>query len=227
MSDLDLLIPRPPDTAGPSFRYATVTGVSPVRVRLDGDTDPVASTPTVLAAVATGNRVMVLLDGRAMVVLGVVGGGLPTGSVSAYGGSAAPGGWLLCDGAAVSRTTYAALFAVIGTTYGVGDGSSTFNVPNLKGRVPVGRDAAQAEFDTLGETGGAKTHTLTTGEMPAHTHTVYAYANYDDLNFTGNSGRLQASDAVTPYDQATSSTGGSGAHNNLQPYLVLNYIVKV
>jgi microcystin-dependent protein len=85
--------------------------------------------------------------------------GTPSGAVMAYAGSAAPSGWLLADGTAVSRTTYADLFAVVGTTYGVGDGSTTFNLPNLKGRFPVGRDAAQTEFDTLAETGGAKTHT--------------------------------------------------------------------
>jgi hypothetical protein len=74
------------------------------------------------------------------------------------------------DGAAVSRTTYSDLFALIGTTYGAGNGSTTFNVPNLKGRVPVGLDGSQTEFDALGEAGGEKAHVLTIGEMPAHTH---------------------------------------------------------
>jgi microcystin-dependent protein len=78
-----------------------------------------------------------------------------------FAGSTAPTGWLLCDGTAVSRTTYSDLFAITSTTYGVGDGSTTFNLPNLKGRVPVGLDTSQTEFDVLGETGGAKTHTLT------------------------------------------------------------------
>lgn len=94
----------------------------------------------------------------------------PTGTVSMFAGATAPVGYLICDGAAVSRTTYAALFAIIGTTYGVGNGTSTFNLPNLKGRVPVGRDTAQTEFNDMGETGGAKTHTLTESEMPVHTH---------------------------------------------------------
>src|SRR5262245_48375284 len=87
------------------------------------------------------------------------------GAIVAYGGSAAPSGWLLCDGAAVSRTTFSALFAVCGTQFGAGDGTTTFNVPNLKGRVPVGIDAAQTEFDVRGETGGAKT-------LPNHLHTI-------------------------------------------------------
>lgn len=103
---------------------------------------------------------------------------VPTGSINAWSTNTAPTGWQLCDGTAVSRTTYAALFAVIGTTYGAGDGTTTFNLPNLKGRAIVGRDSAQTEFDTLGETGGAKTHTLTTAEMPAHSHTI----NHDHGN---------------------------------------------
>lgn len=142
----------------------------------------------------------------------------PAGVVTAYGGSAAPTGWLLCDGQAVSRTTYAKLFAAISTTYGAGDGSTTFNLPNLKGRVPVGLDAAQIEFDALAETGGAKTHTLTTAEMPAHTHGVPTKEG------TGSNVGQGGNNAVaTP---STDSAGGGSAHNNLQPYLVVNYIIK-
>lgn len=150
----------------------------------------------------------------------VTDGGLsPAGSVMQYAGSSAPTGWLLADGTAVSRTTYAALYAVIGTTYGVGDNSTTFNLPNLKGKVPVGRDSSDTSFDSLGETGGAKTHTLTIAEMPAHTHTT-AVAGPTNADF--GSGRTEVgSNPVT-----SSSTGGGGAHNNLQPYIVLNYIIK-
>lgn len=101
----------------------------------------------------------------------------PTGVIQGYAGSAAPTGWLLCDGSAVSRASYADLFTLIGTTYGAGDGSTTFNLPDLKGRVPVGRNAADGSFDVLGESGGAKTHTLTTAEMPIHRHNVSAYSH--------------------------------------------------
>lgn len=224
---LEELLPAPPAPSA-SYRLGTITATNPLRVQLDGDSAATSSTPIATVNAYVGDRVLVLINNRRMFVTGIIGGdSVQPGTIHEYAGATAPAGYLMADGSAVSRTTYARLFAVIGTTFGVGDGSTTFNLPNRKGRVGVGRDSGQTEFDTLGETGGAKTHTLTTGEMPAHTHVVYAYANYDDLNFTGNSGRLQASDAVTPYDQNTSSAGGGGAHNNLQPYLVLNYIIKV
>lgn len=151
------------------------------------------------------------------------GGGVETGVIAMWGTTSAPTGYLLCDGAAVSRTTYADLFAVISTTYGVGDGSTTFNVPDLKGKVPVGRDSGQTEFDSMAETGGAKTHTLQTTEIPAHTHTMTAHNGAD-----GNTcvdGSSSESNAFTT-GHSTGSTGGGGAHNNLQPYIVVNFIIK-
>jgi microcystin-dependent protein len=90
------------------------------------------------------------------------------GVMMLYAGATAPSGWLLCQGQAISRTTYATLFAVIGTTYGVGDGSSTFNLPDLQDRVPVGKSGTKA----LGSTGGAATVDLShTHTGPSHTHT--------------------------------------------------------
>lgn len=110
-------------------------------------------------------------------------GGTPAGVVLQYAGATAPTGWLLCYGQSVSRTTYAALFAVIGTTLGVGDGSTTFGLPDLRGRVVAGNDnmggsaagritSAGAGFDgaVLGATGGAQTHQLTVAQMPGHSH---------------------------------------------------------
>lgn len=97
---------------------------------------------------------------------------MPTGSVLPFAGSAAPTGYFLCDGQAINRVTYSALFTAIGTAYGTGDGSTTFNVPNLAGRFPVGRDGTDTAFDVLGEVAGAKVVTLTAAQsgMPAHTH---------------------------------------------------------
>jgi len=149
---------------------------------------------------------------------------VPTGVINPYAGPitnppAPPTGWLLCDGAAVSRSTYATLFGIIGTAYGAGDTTTTFNLPNLKGKVPVGLDSSQTEFDTLGETGGAKTVTLTEAQMPGHTH-AYGFGG----GTTGGAYITQASPSGT---FANSTTAGSGeAHPNLQPYIVVNYIIK-
>lgn len=98
----------------------------------------------------------------------------PAGVITQYGGTTAPTGWLLCQGQAISRVNalYTRLFTAIGTNYGIGDGSTTFNVPNLQGRIPVGRDSTQTEFDALAETGGSKTSTLTTANLPSHQHGV-------------------------------------------------------
>lgn len=150
-------------------------------------------------------------------------GGTPTGAVLMWTTGTSPTWYVLCDGTAISRTTYAGLFAVIGTTYGVGNGSTTFNVPNFKGRVPVGFDSTQTEFDAMGETGGAKTHTLITAEMPAHTHTIPLQAS----NASANSSLISHGSISNPFGNQTSgSEGGGGAHNNLQPYLTLNFIIK-
>jgi microcystin-dependent protein len=92
--------------------------------------------------------------------------------VTAFAGISVPGGWLNCDGSAIDRTIYADLFAAIGTTFGAGDGSTTFNIPNLRGRNVIGLNPSETDFDTLGETGGEKRHTLTIDEMPAHTHSI-------------------------------------------------------
>lgn len=150
---------------------------------------------------------------------------LPAGQIRPFAGTVAPNGWMLCDGTAISRTTYASLFTVLGTKYGSGDGSTTFNLPDFKGRIPVGYDASQTEFDNLGEKGGAKTVTLTEAQLPSHTHGILAYSGKDDSNFTGNANRFNASDAFDFYNVAAANSGGGEPHNNLQPYITINYIV--
>jgi len=154
---------------------------------------------------------------------------VPAGVVDMFAGSTAPSGYLLCDGSAVSRTTYSKLFTAIGTTYGSGDGSTTFNVPNIKGKVVVGYNSAETEFNALGKTGGAKTHTLTIAEMPTHNHSVTSGGVGMELG-NGSSGSLGVSYGDTTGNDAwpfiAANKGGGGAHNNLQPYIAINYIIK-
>lgn len=158
---------------------------------------------------------------------------VPTGVTLEFAGSVAPTGYLLCDGSAVSRTTYAALFAVIGTTYGVGDGSTTFNVPDERGRTTVGLDnmggvAANRMVtnpaSVLGQTGGAEVHTLTDPEMPIHTHDY----GYGETSFTGGGGAALTRDRDLGSSNAgpTSTAGGDQPHNNTQPYIAKNKIIK-
>lgn len=166
----------------------------------------------------------------------------PVGVINPYGGSTAPTGWLLCDGSAVSRTTYAALFAILGTTYGAGNGSTTFNLPDLRGKIPVGRDSGQTEFDVLGETGGAKTQALTQANLPSGvTGTIGMHNSGTATNVGSASGVFSATNTLGAYVNGgtggsgptslggfTFNLGGSGTdHNNLQPYQVINYIVKI
>jgi microcystin-dependent protein len=150
---------------------------------------------------------------------------LPAGSIIQWSSVTLPANWLICNGAAVSRNTYSSLFAAIGTVYGAGDGTTTFNLPDLRGRVAVGLDSTQTEFDTLGESGGAKTHTLTIAEMPSHTHAGSSGAT--PIVQSGNG--LIAGSGNPPVNSAgniAQATGGGQAHNNLQPYEVLHYIIK-
>jgi microcystin-dependent protein len=157
----------------------------------------------------------------------------PTGAVMPFAGAAAPTGWLVCAGQAVNRTTYAALFAVIGTTFGAGDGSTTFTLPDLRGRAVFGVDnmggvAANrlgsgttggiTGTASLGATGGEQKHTLTIAEIPAHTHS-YNDAFTAGINQAGTGGNFGTSQ--------TGSTGGGGAHNVTPPAIALNYIVKI
>lgn len=155
---------------------------------------------------------------------------LPIGAVVSYTGLNAPTGWLICDGQAISRTIYANLFTIIGTQYGVGDGDTTFNIPNLKGKVVVGLDGNDTDFNTIGKTGGEKKHTLNVDEMPAHNHGINVFSPE-----TGNTGRFtynpewsnRSSDTEgIKWIGTTETVGQTISHNNLQPYQVQNYIIK-
>lgn len=155
---------------------------------------------------------------------GASGDTLPIGAITEYAGATAPTNWLICDGSAISRSTYADLFNVIGTTYGQGDGLTTFNLPDYTGRVPVGKDTNDTDFDTLGKTGGEKTHTLTIQEMPSHSHTLNTGAT---AMVSGGSNDMAQTGGTRTYDYLRmGTTGGSQPHNILQPYITQNYIIK-
>jgi microcystin-dependent protein len=160
---------------------------------------------------------------------GPAGVGYTAGFVAPYAGSSVPTGWLECNGQAVSRTTEAALFTAIGTTWGVGDGSTTFNLPDFRGRTLVDDGTGGGlTARTLAGVGGEENHLLTTGELPAHSHKWYH-------SWLGNSTGGGAGDRVSQsyngndngnraYD--TSNTGSGTAHNNMQPYAVVKYLIK-
>ena len=133
-------------------------------------------------------------------------------------------GWFNCYGGAISRANFAALFAVIGTTYGAGDGSTTFNVPNMSARFPLARGAGR----NRGERGGAATHRLTVDEMPAHAHELGGTrsdgAGANRNKHTGTAGH--ATTVAAGSDYGVRNTGGGQAHNNMPPYFVINFIIK-
>ena len=158
---------------------------------------------------------------------------IPIGTVLPFAGSSLPAnGWLFCNGQAINRTTYSALFTTIGTTYGVGDGSLTFNIPDMRGRVPAGLDVDSSGFalritvtasdvsgTVLGSTGGTQTHTLTAGELPTS-------ATYRNFTSEGGQGGT-ASSGLAQYVSISALTGANDEpHLNLQPTIILNYIIR-
>jgi microcystin-dependent protein len=173
-------------------------------------------TPTAPTPAATDNSTQIATTAFVRTML-------PPGVVVPYGGAAAPTGWLICDGSAVSRTTYSALFAIFGTQFGVGDGSTTFNLPDLRGRVPVGKNAGT--FATLGSVGGEESHALTVAELAAHDHGAVTGATsagtpagtLDAVSAGTPAGTINSVSAGTPTGTVGSSSAGtpSGTINSV------------
>jgi microcystin-dependent protein len=178
----------------------------------------------------------------------------PIGSVTAYALATPPAGWLLCDGSIYSASAYPTLSVGLGSTYG-GNGTTTFAVPNLKGRMPVGLDSTQTEFDARGETGGSKTSVAPHDHSIAHNHDAFNTTGGEGSHFHYAHGGTFASGVPVNYVNTWANVDGfgrqtldSGAHNhsidvpaftgtsgaasaaatsgNLQPYLVMNYIIR-
>ena len=150
---------------------------------------------------------------------------LPSGTVTSFAGNNAPKGWLLCNGETVSRETYKTLFEIIRTTFGNGDSTTTFTLPDMRGRISVAAGTGAGLTNrVLGAVGGEENHLLTINEIPSHTHT------YDKQNGVQNIDAPNAT-GITAADEIISSvnsgaTGGGAAHNVMQPYIVLNHIIK-
>jgi microcystin-dependent protein len=208
-----------------------------VNSKADLDSPTFTGTPTAPTPAAGASNSQIATMAALTAALGAA---LPAGVVLPYGGSTAPTGYLLCDGSAVSRTTYSALYTAIGTTYGAGNGSTTFNLPNGKGRMPMGADTGFA----LGTQGGSKdaaviahTHTAsTTITDPGHAHaldgqtvqgsTVMAPSALTDSNARPlGTATFNSTTGITA-TTTVNSAGTSGTNANLPPYFVVNHIIK-
>ena len=153
------------------------------------------------------------------------------GEIKMYAGATAPQGWKICNGEAISRSDYSDLFSVIGTTYGAGDGSTTFNLPDFRGRAAIGAGtgtATDATAHSLGSNGGTETVTLNVSQIPSHGH-LYGDATvrtYGSTESNKGSSSWQWGGYAT-LSGLIGNTGGGQAHNNMQPYAVVNYIIYV
>jgi microcystin-dependent protein len=200
------------DTNSIALNINLVTGALEASVRLSADPENIAQ---------------VLSDGLFVGAADLV---IPRGGVIPFAGGSPPTGWLLCDGAAISRSTYAALFGVISVTYGIGDGSTTFNVPDLLGRVVVGLNGSNTDVDTMGENDGLALasrsikHNHTNGlTLPNHGHS-YTWAAAPPAQGATSGPNGGASIAGTGPD---SGLVIGNPTSNSAAFLVLKYIIKV
>ncbi len=156
------------------------------------------------------------------------------GEIRMFGGNFAPNGWMFCEGQLLSISEYEALFNLIGTTYG-GDGVQTFALPDLRGRLPIQQGQGNGLSNrVIGEQFGVEDVTLTVAQMPAHSHAVAANNAAEDVSPQNNVPASTASDAyvkflspVNAHPSAITFAGNSQPHNNIQPYVCVNFIISV
>jgi len=156
------------------------------------------------------------------------------GEIRMFGGTFAPAGWMFCDGHLLPISENEPLFALIGTTYG-GDGQSTFALPDLRGRVPVHQGNGAPSSFPIGQLGGVETVTVTTAQMPAHSHPMLASSAISTLatpqnNVTGQAAAKlyhAGNPSVFLNPQSVTTTGGSQPHDNFQPYLCVSFIISL
>lgn len=168
--------------------------------------------------------------------------GVPVGCGYDYFGTTAPNGYMFADGSAISRTEYAELFAIIGTTYGTGDGSTTFNLPDKRSRTSVMVNSEDADFNTLGKKVGSSKNTLVAANLPALTGSLTLHAGDSGTNIYQVSGVFSTStkkdgsykpggdpvQGAYSYSKINFNNGGKSQQvNNIQQSLVCNYIIKV
>ena len=155
---------------------------------------------------------------------------IPAGTIIQSAAINAPSGWFDCDGRILNTSTYVDLFSAILYTYGGSDAS--FNIPDIRGRVCVGSGSGSTLTNrNLGAIGGEENHQLSVSEMPSHTHSLTRRANADSGSYDTNNGHQDESSAATtdredlgPFN--TNSTGSSASHNNMQPFIVMRYLIK-
>jgi len=236
---------------------ASLTGTASIATNIAGGSGgsiPYQSSAGTTAMLSNGTSGQVLQsNGGSSAPSWITPSSIPSGTVFPYAGSSSPSGYLICDGSAISRSTYASLFSAIGTTYGVGNGSTTFNIPDMRGRVAIGSGQGSGLTNRISGTNyGSETHTLSLTEIPSHNHgglTGDAGSHYHNFtkpaisydypngNFTvsvpaGNYHRFSDGDGVNDtntvsnHSHSVSSAGSGGSHNNMQPSLAMNYIIK-